>query len=345
MPAKKSSSSSLMPRGMALGKHTLASLHARILVEKGERSPKVLLRATGASRATVFRLLSGRKPSGSAAEAKKIGRPRTLDPLALDSLKRMATRTPTLSNPQLARRLRDKGHPRVHPRTIGRALIAIGLQRAFPIKKPLLTERHKRIRLAWCLKNRDRDWTKVIFTDESTLLFAPYRQKILFKKGNPRPMVGSVKYPPSLMIWGGISVRGATPICPIKGKINQWKYQDVLMDYLIPSMNVLYPDGFVLQQDNATSHVANSTIKFLELNGIEVMDWPPCSPDLSPIENLWANIKKLFAPEKRTTIHEWRERVSQIWDAIPIEHLGNLINSMPDRIEACISARGGVINY
>ena len=69
--------------------------------------------------------------------------------------------------------------------------------------------------------------------------------------------------------------------CP--NTLTSSSYLDILKDY---SEKLHFP-GLVFQQDNAPTHKAPIIRNFFGENEWEVLDWPPYSPDLNIIENLW----------------------------------------------------------
>ena len=85
----------------------------------------------------------------------------------------------------------------------------------------------------------------------------------------------------------------------------------------------------------------------MEDNGINVLDWPPQSPDLTPIENLWNHTKKELPKYPRQAKGVWEiwDRVAEVWNNIDPEVCQNLIKSMPRRIQAVIKAKGGHTKY
>jgi hypothetical protein len=60
--------------------------------------------------------------------------------------------------------------------------------------------------------------------------------------------------------------------------------------------------------------------------------WPACSPDLSPIEQIWGFIKHQIKLEGAKTSEDLFDRISAIWDSIEISTINNFINSLKPRI-------------
>jgi transposase len=108
-------------------------------------------------------------------------------------------------------------------------------------------------------------------------------------------------------------------------------------------MSVLYPDGYILQQDNAPPHTASRTTNWLKENGIRKVKWPPGSPDFNIIENLWALMKDKLQKSEPKTTEEWAQEIQKIWDNLDPDLLKSLFDSLKNRIEKCIEAKGATV--
>jgi transposase len=74
---------------------------------------------------------------------------------------------------------------------------------------------------------------------------------------------------------------------------------------------------------------------------------PPNSPDLNPIENIWAWMKHEISAKNLyvTSKAEMQRIVIEMWENFSDIKWDGLIASMPERIKAVIKAKGGPTRY
>ena len=60
-----------------------------------------------------------------------------------------------------------------------------------------------------------------------------------------------------------------------------------------------YGPEVVIQEGNAPWHKVKTIRAFLERQKVKILSWPPQSPDLTPIENLWKQIKSRIGHKKQ----------------------------------------------
>lgn len=76
-----------------------------------------------------------------------------------------------------------------------------------------------------------------------------------------------------------------------------------------------------------------------------LLKWPPNSPDLNPIENLWSWIQAEANEKACNTLAEYKQAVQDLLKAVPKSMVHNMINNMPKRIAEVIKLKGEKINY
>ena len=119
-------------------------------------------------------------------------------------------------------------------------------------------------------------------------------------------------------------------------------YQRVLREAIPRVKHEMFEDRpLIFQQDGAPCHTSVSTGRWLTRHQVTVMDWPPQSPDLNPIENLWAILKhRVNAMRPITSLARLEEATQEAWGAIPQETIRSLVESMPGRVRAVLRKRG-----
>ena len=87
--------------------------------------------------------------------------------------------------------------------------------------------------------------------------------------------------------------------------------------------------------------------EWFDNNGIEVLQWPSRSPDLSLIENLWWYLNSEIAEydDEPSGMLELWQRIETEWNKIPTDFCMKLIENMPRRIAAVLKATDGYTKY
>ena len=144
-----------------------------------------------------------------------------------------------------------------------------------------------------------------------------------------------------------MSANGVGNACRSMTNMDSSVYIEILRDRMRLSAAWLLPHpgtAYFLQQDNDRKHTSRKTCAWLGKNHVATLPWPSQSPDLNPIEQLWAVLKRrISGGPALPTVDRLRERLEQEWWSIDQSLCRRLVESMPRRIEAVIKARGGRI--
>lgn len=135
------------------------------------------------------------------------------------------------------------------------------------------------------------------------------------------------------------------------GSIDSAKYNQ----YILPDIQALveaHPE-LTFMQDNAPSHRSRLTARNLARRGIRTRKWPPYSPDLNLIEDVWTWMKNYIQEQyfemgwdvANMPLDRLRAVIWEAWEAVPTNFIENLVNSWWNRCRAVIDAEGGPTKY
>lgn len=226
-------------------------------------------------------------------------------------------------------------------RTIRNYAAAMEFRWGAPSYKPLLTPIQHRKRLQFARAHRNEDWSHWIFSDEKTFQLTPSRIGVRYVPGS-RPVVGRSAYRRKVNVWWAISISDRFEPEIFIGNLDKERYIDILSRRLPRRSRVPWK----FQQDNAPAHKARITKHWLDtnLNDWE-KEWPSNSPDLNPIENIWALVSRYVYEVPINTVEELESRVREGINTISHDTIKNTINSMNDRLAEVITNNGGNTRY
>ena len=334
------------------------SAHIISLLQSG-RSTRQIAAITHVSKTTVSDIAKRHLPGLIKAKG---GRPSKLSEADVRHAIRLITTGKADTAVQVARRLRDISNMPVSTQTIRNHLRRSGLKALVKKRKPLLTRKLMKDRLDFALAHQHwtvDDWKRVVWSDETKInrigsdgrnWVWNWREKQKRKGLTKRDVNQTLKFGGGhIMVWGCMLWQGTGLLVRIDGNMDAELYTKILQEDLVGSLKYYYrkASNILFQHDNNRKHTSKMATSWLQEHGFEVLVWPSQSPDLNPIEHLWAYIKRRLqeydTPPKG--ILELWERVAKEWNAIPKKVCQDLIESMPSRIQKVIEAKGGWTKY
>lgn len=227
-----------------------------------------------------------------------------------------------------------------------------------PAKKVEFLERHVVSRLNFAQANLNRNWDVVIFSDEKVFSTSQDAKKVVWRGNNTRYDEQNVvrmrqSNRINLAYWGWMSSAGPGELTRIDARMDAVEYIRILEEVLLPSVRIVYPapHRITLVQDNSAVHSARVVRDwFVEHRAeIEVLPWPAKSPDLNPIENLWAAMVRMWdlrdRPIPRTQV-ELHRHVTEVWESFRRQPTcANLVASMRTRLQEVVDRNGYWTHY
>lgn len=346
-----------------LGAHNLTPAQRDCIFKLSEQCfPKELIALTfSCDIRTVERTLENYKARGHFKELPRSGRPPKINPRGLRHLERVVDgdRRQTLGD--ITKFMNTCLPSPVAPRTVQRAIHNKLLYYArHAVTKPYLKPCHIERRLDWARTATAygmEEFSRIIWTDECSIELGkssrtPWVWRRPHEKYDPRCINPSFKSGrSSIMFWGCIAYNRKGPLVFIpKDRRTGADYVNLVMagplwDFYSELME---ERGIAkVMEDGAPVHTCKFAKEFRISHSLDTFPHPAQSPDMNPLEHVWYLLKDRISKREQIpkNLEELQQVVLEEWEKIDIQTINNLIDSMPNRVQALLKAKGGPTKY
>lgn len=184
----------------------------------------------------------------------------------------------------------------------------------------------------------------ILFSDECRVYSLPDNKSrwILTNDFREEQCAQYSSYKFGTMMWATVGFNLKSKLMFPKGKINEKIYRKCLKD-----SQIFEQADHIFQQDGATCHTTSKTNKFIERRAKVLYGGPPNSPDLSPIEMLWAILKNRLTDlhPQPTNQAELEECLLILWEGLDQELRNELVLTFHYRLQMCKDVFGASISH
>ena len=272
----------------------------------------------------------------------------------------------------------------IHPRTLARRLAQLGYRKCTACPKPFINEKNRKIRLAFSVKfeNWTHAWKRLRFSDESTFYTGKYKKDQILRKADERYCLDCIQTHfrsgrTSFLVWGMVGWGYKSKLVflqNLSGARGGMTKEDYIKQVLLPVVSPYFQESNYISPYERTEHSLHARefgeilfqedrnrahgLGFGKRNLSQLKDsfkiplfndgaWPPCSPDLNIIENVWRIIKQRIGSYDMviTTLDDMKKAVQHEWNEVKQEEIDNLVATMPSRIKQCKDREGNATKW
>lgn len=241
-----------------------------------------------------------------------------------------------------------------------------------------LSKATKEKRLEFAKGHLNFNWAPVMFTDRKKFAFrypgTKHKSKRWIRKskgGKKGNKCWQPNNPLRVNLYMGITKWGVTKVHKVTGShgmkskffnkkkeparnITSAEYGDVFDGFIKEAKRIYNNQGLScckVQQDNCPTHAGPSGKKVQAWNAgasgfkVELLHWPPHSPDLSPIENVWGIVQREVYAMGCQNFQEFELAVVEKLQNFPVATLAKMYKGMDKRMRLVIDAKGDRIKY
>lgn len=287
---------------------------------------------------------------GHVKDAPRGGRKKKLVPRLVNKLHRAAKLRKGQSIRKLAATYKGKGID-ISPTSIWRGLHACGLKAFRRQRKPAITKEHKKQRLSYARKHKQRVWKRVVFADEKVFYLGtlPNRKNDIVWADTSDEVEphATARVQGKVNVYAAISREGQTELHVFEQNMTGNYYKAILQNTLLPTTSLLYPRAsWAYVQDNDPKHRSKVAVDYISKICPEPIFLPPYSPDLNPMENVWATVGEMVAQSEPKTVAGMVKQIKKAWKQVVTPHFREvLFDTYSHRLEEVISLKGARTKY
>ena len=151
------------------------------------------------------------------------------------------------------------------------------------------------------------------------------------------------------MVWAMVLPNGILAYEVMEGKQNSDTYIKILKEKAFKIIKLNFKEKMIFQQDNCPIHTSRKTKQFIQDSGYDILEWPPYSPDLNIIENIWYLLSQsVYTGFHIKSLTELKVRIKAAVEDFNVNRydcVQNLYKSITSRLISVICKGGNRIMY